>query len=66
MFGTFGGPLPEGKYVLRYSNLALHVPSILNNTVVTLLAYEERNELQSVCHNKSDPQQNTQLTYLLR
>ncbi|KAG8997098.1 hypothetical protein FRB94_005306 [Tulasnella sp. JGI-2019a] len=47
MPGPFGGPLPQGEYSIRYNNdLALHVPNILTHTVVTMIAPDERNELQ--------------------
>ncbi|KAG8991063.1 hypothetical protein FRB93_002952 [Tulasnella sp. JGI-2019a] len=46
MFGPFGGPLPHGKYSIRLGNNALQVPIILNHTVVTMVAFEERNVYQ--------------------
>lgn len=50
MFGAFGEPLPQGKYVIRESTgLALHLRNIFNNTLVSMADYEEHLEYQMVC-----------------
>ncbi|KAG9023072.1 hypothetical protein FRB95_013733, partial [Tulasnella sp. JGI-2019a] len=46
MFGSFNGPLPEGKYNILNGSAALWVPIILNHTAVTMKAVEERNDYQ--------------------
>ncbi|KAG8991046.1 hypothetical protein FRB94_011621 [Tulasnella sp. JGI-2019a] len=47
MFGPFNGPLPEGKYNILISNVAMHVPIIINHTVVSMIALKERDDYQT-------------------
>ncbi|KAG8985399.1 hypothetical protein FRB95_004918 [Tulasnella sp. JGI-2019a] len=49
MFASFGGPLPLGNYIIRNTSdlKALHLPSIVNNTVLTMQTYEEKSLFQT-------------------